>query len=387
LRPTEESPPAGWAKLRTMSSALTPVTTPHKPPHTAVNPPPVTTPAVAAEGVAFDYRDRRALDGVGFAVPEGAIFGFLGPNGSGKTTLFRLLATLLPLRAGTVSIAGHDLATEPLAVRRALGVAFQSPSLDLRLTVAENLRHHGHLYGISGRELARRIDENLERFRLADRRGDRTEVLSGGLRRRVELAKALLHRPRVLLLDEPSTGLDPRARRELWDVLAELAAGGGDDDAGVTVLLTTHFIEEAERCHRLLLLDRGRVVAEGAPEVLCREVGGEVVTLAGDAPAELAAGLAPLLADLGVAARPDVEAGGVRLELPRPEDGGRGGRGTAAWETVAQLARRLPGWDERVSAVTVARPTLEDVFLHRTGRRLDEAAAEAEAAAAGEGSR
>jgi ABC-2 type transport system ATP-binding protein len=317
---------------------------------------------VEAEGLAFGYRGRRALDGVSFAVPRGAVFGFLGPNGSGKTTLFRLLATLLPLQDGRAAVAGHDLAAEPLAVRRALGVAFQAPSLDLRLTVEENLRHHGHLYGLRGGELARRIGEGLDRFALADRRRDRAESLSGGLRRRVELAKTLLHRPRVLLLDEPSTGLDPRARRELWDVLAGLAGEGG-----VTVLLTTHFIEEAERCDRLLLLDRGRVVAEGTPEALCREVGGEVVRLATEAPGTLAAELEEALAAIGTAARPEVEERGVRLELPR-HAGGTG----AAWETVALLARRLPGWEERVAAVTVARPTLEDVFLHRTGRRLDE---------------
>lgn len=345
--------------------------------------------AVWGADVSFGYRGRRALDGVGFAVPPGSIFGFLGPNGSGKTTLFRLLATLLPMGGGRLVVAGRDVGSEPRRVREVLGVAFQSPSLDLRLTVEENLRHHGHLYGLSGRGLARRIGDQVERFGVADRRRDRTETLSGGLRRRVELAKALLHEPPVLLLDEPSTGLDPRARRELWGVLEGLA---GD---GVTVLLTTHFIEEAEGCHHLVLLDQGRVVAAGTPRELTAGVGGEVVTLATAEPGGLAADLETVLADLGHPARAEVGSGELRFEL----DGGRGGTAAAggagetaagetgaeptdtlaAWELIARLARRLPAWEERVTAVTVARPTLEDVFLHRTGRRLVEAEADATA--------
>lgn len=339
--------------------------------------PEAASPAVTARDLTHTYPGRRrrpprrGLDGVSFEVAPGTVFGFLGPNGGGKTTLFRILATLLPVSGGAASVAGHDLAAEPLAVRRALGVAFQSPALDLRLTVEENLRHGGHLYGLSGADLAERIDRNLARFSVADRRRDRAEELSGGLRRRVELAKALLHEPRVLLLDEPSTGLDPRARRELWDVLAELAAGG------VTVLLTTHFIEEAERCHRLLLLDRGRVVAEGAPEELKRQVGGEVVTLASGDPDGLAAALeadleaGPATAGQGAPGVLAVAASeaSVRLEMSAGE--GEGEVGTGAWDLVSRLARRLPGWEERVTAVTVARPTLEDVFLHRTGRPLE----------------
>jgi ABC-2 type transport system ATP-binding protein len=259
-------------------------------------------------------------------------------------------------------------------VRRLLGITFQNPGLDLHLTVEENLRHHGHLYGVRGAELARRMEEEMERFAVADRRRERAAALSGGLRRRVELAKALLSRPRVLLLDEPSTGLDPRARRDLGDALAALTAGG------TSVLLTTHFIEEAERCHRLLLLDAGRVVAEGAPDELTRQVGGEVVTLATDAPAALLPDLADVLLEIGAEtgvtfAAPRLAAagssgGGVRFELTR---GGAGSsREATAWETVGRLARRLPGWEQRVTAVTVARPNLEDVFLHHTGHGLHE---------------
>jgi ABC-2 type transport system ATP-binding protein len=327
--------------------------------------PSTTTPAadaaVVARELGFAYKGRRALDGVDFEVPVGSVYGFLGPNGAGKSTLFRLLATLLPVAEGRVHLLGHDLASEPAAVRRLLGITFQTPSLDLRLTVAENLRHHGHLYGLSGKTLSAAIGEQLERFGLADRRGERAEKLSGGLRRRVELAKTLLSRPRLLLLDEPSTGLDPRARRELQATLGELAA------EGTTVLLTTHFIEEAERCDRLLVLDHGRTVAEGTPAELVAEIGGEVVTLEGRDAAALAADVATELGDgaesLQVAARE------VRFEI----GAGTGGAQSATWGTVARLARRLPGWEERVSAVTVARPDLEDVFLHRTGRPFDDA--------------
>lgn len=288
---------------------------------------------------------HKALAGLDFQVAPGEIFGFLGPNGGGKTTLFRILATLEPPERGSVQVFGADLRTQAQEVRRRLGVVFQNPSLDLQLTVAENLTHQGNLHGLRGRDLALRIDRQLERFGLADRRGQRTRELSGGLRRRAEIAKALLHEPRLLLLDEPSTGLDPAARRDLWATLEELRRDG------VTVLLTTHFMEEGDRCDRLALINRGALVAEGAPAVLKEEIGGDVVTLSGPDPAALARDLAARFPELA----PEVRDGTVRLERER------------AHEWVARLVEALPG---RIDAVTVARPTLEDVFLHRTGHRL-----------------
>jgi ABC-2 type transport system ATP-binding protein len=316
-------------------------------------------PAVAARGVEFTYParrarrgtpasgPRRALAGVSFDVAPGEIYGFLGPNGGGKTTLFRILATLARPERGEVRVFGADLAREAAAVRRSLGVVFQSPSLDLQLTVGENLTHHGHLYGLRGADLAGRIAEGLERFGLADRRGQRALELSGGLRRRAEIAKALLHRPRLLLLDEPSTGLDPAARRDLRDTLEELRR------SGVTVLLTTHFMDEGDRCDRIALIDRGLVVAEGAPADLEAAIGGDVITLTGPDPAALARDLAARWPELA----PAVRDGAVTLQRERGH------------ELVARLAEALPG---RVDSMTVARPTLEDVFLQRTGRRLDE---------------
>jgi ABC-2 type transport system ATP-binding protein len=302
--------------------------------------------AVLARGVEYAYRSRKgvhqALAGLSFEVAPGEIYGFLGPNGGGKTTLFRILATLARPQGGEVRVFGMD---NPAAVRRMLGVVFQNPSLDIHLTVRENLTHQGHLYGLSGKDLSQRIDAALERFGLTDRRDQKALELSGGLRRRVEIAKSLLHKPRLLLLDEPSTGLDPGARRDLWSALDGLR------QEGVTVLLTTHFMEEGDRCDRLALIDRGTLVAEGSPAVLKEEIGGDVVTLTGPDPDGLVRDLATRFPELA----PEVRDGAVRLEHDRGH------------ELVARLIEALPG---RVDAVTVARPTLEDVFLHRTGRRL-----------------
>jgi len=307
---------------------------------------PEPSPAVEARGVEYAYRSRKgvhpALAGLSFQVAPGEIYGFLGPNGGGKTTLFRILATLARPQAGTVGIFGMQ---DSMAVRRLLGVVFQHPSLDIHLTVRENLLHQGHLYGVRGKDLEGRISAALERFGLADRRDQKAGELSGGLRRRVEIAKALLHEPRLLLLDEPSTGLDPGARRDLWSTLDGLRK------EGVTVLLTTHFMEEGDRCDRLALIDRGTLVAEGSPAALKEEIGGDVVTLTGADPEALARELQERFPDLA----PEVRDGAVRLEHDRGH------------ALVARLIEALPG---RVDAVTVARPTLEDVFLHRTGRRL-----------------
>jgi ABC-2 type transport system ATP-binding protein len=309
--------------------------------------------AVEARGIRFSYPRRRgaparpALAGVDFDVQPGEVFGFLGPNGGGKSTLFRILATLARPEAGTLRVFGADLASQAREVRRRLGVVFQNPSLDVQLTVRENLVHQGHLYGLGGRDLAARIDAALDRFGLRERVGQRAKELSGGLRRRVEIAKALLHDPRLLLLDEPSTGLDPGARRDLWETLDALRS------QGVTVLLTTHFMEEGDRCGRLVLLDRGLIVAEGSPADLKAEIGGDLITLAGSDPEALAREVAARFPEL----RPSVRDAAVRLETIRGH------------EIAARLAEALPG---RIESVTVARPSLEDVFLLRTGRRLDD---------------
>jgi ABC-2 type transport system ATP-binding protein len=307
-------------------------------------------------GVDASGLQRPALDGLSLTIRPGEIFGILGPNGGGKTTLFRILSTMLRPTSGAVSVFGFDALTEPSRVRQQLGVVFQSPSLDPKLTAQENLRHQGHLYGLRGEDLARRIESALEGVTLLDRRHDRVENFSGGMRRRVELAKALLHHPRLLLLDEPATGLDPGARRDVWALLAGYRA------RGVTVALTTHLMDEADRCDRLAILARGKLVAIDTPANLKSRIGGEVVTIEPD-PGQPAPVLAAAIDDRfgpwKPGAAPTVIDGRVRLE-----------RGDGA-AFVAAVASAFP---DKIRAITVGRPTLEDAFMHLTGRPLNEEA-------------
>ncbi len=227
---------------------------------------------IVLDGLTHNYGDRLALDRLSFDVKAGEIFGLLGPNGSGKTTLFRILSTLMTPTGGNASIQGFDVAREPNKVRQQIGIVFQARSVDLKLTVAENLKHQGNLYGLSGARLKSRIDDVLGRVGLLDRKGDFVETLSGGMQRRVELAKGLIHSPSILLLDEPSTGLDPGARRDLWQYLETLR-----DEEGVAILVTTHLMEEAEHCDRLAILNEGKLVALGSPFDLKSQIGGDVV--------------------------------------------------------------------------------------------------------------
>lgn len=307
--------------------------------------------AVEIDALAFRYKERVALDGVSFAVKPGEIFGLLGPNGSGKTTLFRILSTLIPPQKGEARIFGHDLRKDLNEVRRAMGVVFQAPSLDKKLTAAENLRHQGHLYGLSGAELSKRIDEMLARVGLSDRAHDYTEKMSGGQRRRVELAKGLLHRPKLLLLDEPSTGLDPGARRDLMQYLKELSQRDG-----VTSLITTHLMEEAEQCSRLAVMRTGKLVALDTPDALKARIGGHIVLIKAKDLAGMAARLKERMG-LHAAVVDDV----IRIEHA---DGHR---------LVAQAVEAFPG---EIESIAVSKPTLEDVFVHLTGHRFWEGQAE-----------
>lgn len=302
---------------------------------------------VETENLRRVFGARVALDDVTFSVEEGEIFGLLGPNGGGKSTLFRILSTLLAPTSGTASVAGHEVVAEPAAVRRSLGVVFQSPSLDPQLTVAENLRCAGSLYGLRGASLEMRLEEVAVALGVEDRLRDLVKVLSGGLQRRVEIAKSLLPRPCVLLLDEPSTGLDPSARAGLRSTL-----GGVRARDGVTVVLTTHLMDEAAQCDRVAILHRGRLQACGTPGELQAAVGADVLIVAGDEPAELAAALRE---KFGWTAA--VHDGSVRVEISR------------AHEQVARIMEAFPG---RVSSVSAGRPTLEDAFVHLTGERMGE---------------
>lgn len=287
---------------------------------------------------------RRALDGLSFQVPSGALHGVLGPNGGGKTTLFKILSTALVPTSGEVLIDGASLARAPEDVRRKIGVVFQNPSLDKKLTVWENVTYQGRLYGLSGAVLAERAETLLRRVGLWDRRKDAAEKLSGGLQRRAEIAKGLLHRPAVLLLDEPTTGLDPGARRDVWQYLDELKKEGS------TILVTTHLMEEAERCDRLTLLHEGRTVAEGTPADLKAEIGGDMIQVRSSDPEAFVRGLKEKFSTTA-----SVVGGVVRLEHA---DGAR---------FVPKIVESFPGL---VESVTVGKPTLEDVFVRHTGHRF-----------------
>ena len=306
------------------------------------------TAPIELENLTHDYGSRLALDHLSFRMQRGEIFGLLGPNGSGKTTLFRILSTLMVPTGGVARILGFDAAKDPNRVRERIGIVFQSSSVDIRLTVGENLKHQGHLYGLSGAQLKKRIHEVLERVALLDRIHDTVESLSGGMKRRVELAKGLINSPEVLLLDEPSTGLDPGARRDLWLYLRMLR-----DQEGVSVLVTTHLMEEAEHCDRLAILSSGRLMALGTPMELKSEIGGDIVTFGTTTP-ENAQELAAQMRSRFLV-EPTVHDTSVRLER---EEGHR---------FVTQVVEAFPGL---VESITVAKPSLEDVFIQRTGHRF-----------------
>ena len=240
-------------------------------------------PAIRVEALEFAYESRAVLKGLSFEVAAGEIFGVLGPNGGGKTTLFRILSTLVPPQTGRVSLFGHDIRVDRNRIRQRLGVVFQNPSVDGKLTVRENIRHHGLLYGLSGAALREEGIAAMQRLGIADRADDLVETLSGGLRRRVELAKGLMTKPQVLILDEPSTGLDPGARNDLWKHLRAMQAKDN-----VTIVLTTHLMDEAEQCDRIAILDEGRIVTEGPPDVLRRRIGGDVISIRTPDPESLA---------------------------------------------------------------------------------------------------
>jgi ABC-2 type transport system ATP-binding protein len=301
--------------------------------------------AIRIDDLAHAYGERQALGGVAFEIRRGEIFGVLGPNGGGKTTLFRVLSTLLPIQSGRVTVLGFDVAANSADIRRRIGVTFQAPSLDRRLTVRENLVHQGHLYGLSGQSLAARIEDRLARLGLSDRQHALVSSLSGGLQRRAEIAKGMLHDPELLLLDEPSTGLDPGARHDLWRYLVQLR-----DESGVTVVATTHLMEEAEKCDRLGLLDRGKLVALGTPAELRAEIGGDCLTILADEPSRLS----QLISErFGI--EPKLIGQSLRIERTRGH------------ELLRDVVEAFPN---EITSVSLGRPSLEDVFIAKTGHRF-----------------
>ena len=299
---------------------------------------------IKVENLSYAYGTRQALAGVTFSISQGEVFGFLGPNGSGKTTLFKILSTLIPVDQAAVNILGHELASESQSVRQYLGVVFQHPSLDLKLTVTENLRHHGHLYGLQGSTLKQRIQEALNQFELTDRAHEGVETLSGGLQRRAELAKATLHKPKLLLLDEPSTGLDPGARRSFREYLVSLQE--------TTVVLTTHILDDAEACDRVAILNAGELVAIGTPDELKGQVSGDIVIVDSPAPERLARKISQQFGHTATSIE-----GLLRVECHNGH------------ELVRDAVAAFP---TEIRSVRLGKPTLEDVFIKLTGRRFEE---------------
>jgi ABC-2 type transport system ATP-binding protein len=331
-----------------MTHMTTPALRNLPPPARATEPvaaPHVGVPVVEVAELSHRYGARQALASLDLTIGRGEIFAILGPNGGGKTTLFRVLSTLASLQQGTARIAGYDVAAQPAEVRARIGVVFQAPSLDRKLTVAENIDLQGTLYGLPRQEIVRRRNELMDQFGIGDRARDLTEKLSGGLRRRVELAKGLIHRPELLLLDEPSTGLDPAARSDLSQLLKALATG-----SRTTVVLTTHLLDEADAADRIAILNQGQLVALGRPDDLRAEVGGDSISLQSTQPRVLAD---EIERRFGHAAR--LLDGEVRLEVA---DGHQ-------W--IARLFEAFPG---QIAAVRLGKPTLEDVFIARTGHRF-----------------
>jgi ABC-2 type transport system ATP-binding protein len=308
--------------------------------------------AIEAEGLVKTYGDVQALDGLSLAVPSGTIFGLLGPNGAGKSTTVRILTTLSRPDAGAARVAGHDVLADPAAVRQAIGCVGQRSGVDLEATGVENLILQGQIHGLRGRALAARAAELLDRFGLADAGGRFVKTYSGGMQRRLDIAMALVHRPQVLFLDEPTTGLDPEVRTELWREILVMAR------EGLSILLTTHYLEEADRlASELAIVDRGRVVAGGTPDALKAELRGDSIQV-----------------ELGFAANGAVHAAldplpGVReLVIEGTSLHARADEGARA---VPAVLGALEAGGIDVASVTVSRPSLDDVYLRHAGRSFE----------------
>jgi ABC-2 type transport system ATP-binding protein len=300
---------------------------------------------IQAQGLVKRYGKLEAVRGIDLEVQAGEIFGFLGPNGAGKSTTISILCTLLTPTAGTARVAGIDVMHDPAGVRQRIGLVFQDPSLDDQLTGRENLEFHAFIYSVPASVRGQRIDEMLELMQLTERAGSQVRTYSGGMKRRLEIARGMLHQPQILFLDEPTLGLDPQTRQSIWNHLNELRSR-----KGVTIFMTTHYMDEAEYCDRIGIIDRGKIVALGTPDQLKAMVGGDVVTITSSKPEAAALEIKELL---GVT--PSRDDGTLRMEV---SDGKA---------FVPRLVRELMA---PVDTVTFRRPSLDDVFLKLTGRAI-----------------
>lgn len=301
---------------------------------------------IQVEGLVKCYDDFAAVDGVSFRVRQGEVFGFLGPNGAGKTTTINVLCTMLTPTRGRVLVNGFDVVRQPGQVRCSIGLTFQDPSLDVQLTALENLQFHAYLYNVPAAQARAREEQLLRMVGLWNRRDDLVRTFSGGMRRRLEIARGLLHRPKVLFLDEPTLGLDPQTRRYIWDYILEQRR-----QEGLTIFLTTHYLDEAEYCDRVAIIDRGRIIALDTPTNLKASVGGDVILLR---TADNPVATDELHCLFGITARRQDDA--LRFEVPRAD------------EFIPKLCRLR----SRLISVSVSRPTLDDVFIKLTGRAIRE---------------
>jgi ABC-2 type transport system ATP-binding protein len=300
---------------------------------------------IEVENLSKHYGKLNAVDGISFNVGEGEIFGFLGPNGAGKTTTINMLCTLLTPTGGKATVNGFDITKARSEVRRSIGLVFQEPTLDEYLTAEQNLRFHAYAYRIPANEREKRISELLGLVELTDRRKSKVRTFSGGMKRRLEIARGLLHNPRVLFLDEPTLGLDPQTRRNIWDHITTLRKQNK-----LTIFLTTHYMDEAENCDRITVIDHGRVIALDTPDKLKDALGGDVVTLVAEDNVKAAAELKEKFA-----LTPIVQDGTITFSVPQGEK---------------FLPKLMEGFTNRLISIGVRRPTLDDVFLQLTGRAI-----------------
>ncbi|MFC6764210.1 ATP-binding cassette domain-containing protein [Natrinema soli] len=309
--------------------------------------------AIEVDGLTKTFGDVTAVDDLSFAVEDGELFGLLGPNVAGKSTLINMLVTLLRPDAGTATVDGYDITEETAAVRNSLGIVFQEPALDEDLTGEENLAFHARLYGMNKRKRETNMDEMFELVGLTDEHDDPVGTYSGGMKRRLEIGRGLLHEPSVLFLDEPTVGLDARTRRDTWEYIQRM-----NEEAGVSIVLTTHYIEEAEQlCDRVAIVDDGDIAAIDSPAALKESLGGDVVSLAVDGP----------VADVcdRLDARPwvigyETNEAGVNVTVERGE------------ERIAELVRLADDAGVAITSVDIHRPNLETVFLSLTGTTIEE---------------
>ena len=302
---------------------------------------------IKVENLTRRFNGITAVDNISFEVEEGTIFGFLGPNGAGKTTTINILCTLLSPTSGKAQIAGHDCMKESAAVRKAIGIVFQDTTLDKDLTAYENLIFHAYLYNVPKDEMKQRVSDVLRFIGLHERKDDLVKKFSGGMKRRLEVARGLIHRPRVLFLDEPTLGLDPQSRTSLWEFITELPK-----KHNVTIFMTTHYMEEAEVCNRIAIIDKGKIIAMGSPEELKRMVSGDVVYIR--------------TAD-NVHAKQEIE---KLLNTPVSEKEGELYMTCDMGDTcIPEMMRKIR---EKVLSVRLQRPTLNDVFLKLTGKAIRE---------------